>query len=123
MAHITLSDGILKVTMRGIDKILALRGDVSVQVAHIRGVEARPEEAHKIWHGLRVGTNIPGVVTAGTFYTGDGKVFFDVHDADRTIGIDLASENYTRLIVQVDDDDTPEAMAERIRAAMGSGNG
>ena len=121
MARITLSAGVLTVAMRGIDKVLALRGDVSVQVAHIRGVEVRPEEARRIWHGLRVGTNIPGVVTAGTFFTGDGKVFFDVHDPERTIAIDLADESYKRLIVQVDDDDTPEATAERIRAALGSG--
>jgi hypothetical protein len=121
MAHITLADGVLTVTMRGIDKILALRGHVSVQLAHIRGVEVRPDEARRFWHGLRVGTNIPGVVTAGTFYTGDGAVFFDVHDPERAIAIDLADETYRRLIVQVDDDDTPEATAARIRAAIGLG--
>jgi hypothetical protein len=118
MAHITIDDGVLTVTMRGIDKILALRGNVSVPVTHIRGVEVRPEEARHFWHGLRIGTNIPGVVTAGTFITGDGKLFFDMHHADRTIAIDLESETYRRLVVEVDEDDTPEAVAERIRAVL-----
>ena len=118
MAHITVDGGVLTVTMRGIDRILALRGHVSVPVAHIRGVEVRPKEAHQVWHGLRAGTNIPGVITAGTFFTGDGRFFYDMHDPERTIAIDLADETYRRLIIQVDDDDTPEAAAERIRATL-----
>jgi hypothetical protein len=121
MARISIDDGILTVTMKGIDKVLALRGHVSVPVRHIRGVEVRPPEAGRIWHGIRVGANIPGVVTAGTFFTGDGKVFYDVHDANRTVAIDLEDETYTRLIVEVDDDETPELVAARIRAAMANG--
>jgi hypothetical protein len=118
MAHISIADGTLTVTMHSIDKILALRGNVSVPVSHIRGVELRPQEARDIWHGFRIGTNIPGVITAGTFITGDGKVFFDVHDPDRAIAINLEGDTYRRLIVEVDADETPEAAAERIRAAL-----
>jgi hypothetical protein len=118
MAHINIENGTLTVTMQGLDKILALRGHVSVPVSHIRGVELRPEDARQIWHGLKFGVNIPGVVTAGTFITGDGKVFFDVHDPDRAIAIDLEGETYRRLVVEVDVDETPEAAAERIRAAL-----
>jgi hypothetical protein len=118
MAHITIDDGVLTVTMRGIDKILALRGHVSVPVTHIRGVEVRPEEARQVWHGLKFGTNIPGVITAGTFITRDGRLFFDMRNPERTIAIDLESETYRRLVVEVDDDDTPEAMAEHIRAVL-----
>lgn len=118
MAHISIADGILTVTMQGFDKILALRGHVSVPLSHIRGVELRPHEAREIWHGIKFGANIPGVVTAGTFITGDGKVFFDVHDPDRAIAIDLEGETYRRLVVEVDADETPEAAAARIRAVI-----
>lgn len=118
MARIEIQNGVLTVTMEGIDKILALRGHVSVPVSHIRGVEVQPPEARQLWHGLKIGTNIPGVVTAGTFITGDGKLFFDMRHQERTIGIDLEGETYRRLIVEVGEDDTPEAAAERIRAAL-----
>lgn len=118
MAHITIDGGILTVTMPGIDKVLALRGHVSVPVEHIRGVEVRPQEAFQFWHGFKIGTNLPGVVTAGTFITTEGQIFYDMHDPERTIAIDLADETYKRLIVQVDDADTPEAAAERIRASL-----
>lgn len=90
-------------------------------LAHIRGVALRPEDARHLWHGIKLGTNLPGVVTAGTFLTGDGKVFYDVHDPDRTIAIDLADETYRRLIVEVDEDEVPEAVAQRILAALGPG--
>jgi len=121
MAQIVVSDGALTVSMHGIDKILALRGHLSVRLEHVRGVEVRPEEARQIWHGLKFGTNLPGVVTAGTFFTGEGKLFYDLHDPERTIAIDLEGEDYRRLIVQVDDGETPEAVAQRIRAALAAG--
>jgi len=56
------------------------------------------------WQGLRLpGTSIPGVLTAGTFYQHDGAVFYDVHDPDRTIVIELDHEHYRRLVVEVAD--------------------
>jgi hypothetical protein len=118
MARLTIEDGVLTITMQGIDKVLALRGHVSVPLQHIRSVVVRPPEAYQIWHGLRVGTNLPGVVTAGTFFTGDGRVFYDVHNADNTIGITLEGETYRELVVEVDDE-SPEMAGTRIRAAMG----
>ena len=118
MARITIADGVLTVHLRGIDKVLAIHGNVSVPVSHIQGVDVRPEEAFNLFHGLRAGTNIPHVITAGTFYTHNGKLFFDIHDPERSIAIDLEHDNYSRLIVQVDDDETPESTAERIRAAL-----
>jgi hypothetical protein len=118
MARITIADGMLTVQMRGLDKVLAIHGNISVPLSHIQGVDVRPEEAFKIFHGLRAGTNIPHVVTAGTFFTHDGRLFFDIHDPERSIAIDLAHDTYSRLIVQVDDDETPESMAAAIRAAL-----
>lgn len=75
----------------------------------------RPEEARSWFHGLRIGTNIPGVVTADTFYTGNGKVFYGLHDPEKTIAIELKDDSYQRVITAVDD---PEATAERISASL-----
>jgi hypothetical protein len=55
------------------------------------------------------------VITAGTFYQLDGAVFFDVHDPERTIVIDLEHEHYSRLVLEVDD---PEAVVARLRSAI-----
>ena len=118
MAHLTIENGTLTVTMQGIDKILALRGHLSVPLAHIRGVDVRPPEAFAFFHGFKIGTNLPGVVTAGTFITAEGHVFYDVHDPERTIGVDLEGETYQRLIIEVDAGATPEDVAARIDGAI-----
>jgi hypothetical protein len=118
MAHLTIENGNLTVTMQGIDKILALRGHLSVPLMHIRGVDVRPPEAFEFYHGFKIGTNLPGVVTAGTFITEEGHVFYDVHDPERTIGVDLDGEAYQRLIIEVDAGASPEDVAARIYGAI-----
>ena len=115
MGQIAIDGDTLTLRMRGIDQILALRSELSLPLAHIRAVTIRPGEAHGWFHGLRFGTSVPGVVTAGTFLTGDGLVFWDVHDPDKTIALDIDHEVYKRVIVEVEG--SPEAAAAQIDAA------
>ena len=49
------------------------------------------------------------------FYQGDGAVFFDVHDPDRTVVIELEHEDVRRLVIEVSD---PNVTASAIRAAL-----
>lgn len=68
------------------------------------------------FHGVRApGTNLPGVVVAGTFYWHGECAFSDVHHADSAVAINLRDEKYQRLIVEVDD---PAATIAAINAAM-----
>jgi hypothetical protein len=116
MAQIEITNGSLVVNVTGVGKLLALKSRLEVSLAHVSGVELRPEAARTLWPGFRMpGTHIPGVVTAGSFYASDEWVFWDVHDPDKTIAIQLRDEHYTRLVIQVDD---PEATAGTLRAAM-----
>jgi len=61
------------------------------------------------------GTNVPGVITAGTFYQDGKRVFWDVHDPNKTIVIDLHDERYNELVVEVDD---PQAAVALIQSAL-----
>lgn len=115
MVEVAIEGENLHIRVQGLDRILALKSELTVPLAHIKSVTPRPREAHGWFHGLRLGTNLPGVVTAGTFLTGSGLVFYDVHDPDKTIAIDISHETYRRVIVQVDD--SPEEVVERIEAA------
>jgi hypothetical protein len=121
MVQIAIDRDTLHLRVRGIDQILALRSELSVPLAHIRAVTIRSAEAHGWFHGLRFGTNLPGVITAGTFLTGDGLVFWDVHDPDMTIALDIDHEFYKRVIVEVEG--SPEAAAAQIDAARERGRG
>ena len=115
MVQMAIDGDTLHLRVLGIDQILALRSELSVPLAHIRAVTIRPGEAHGWFHGLRFGTNLPGVVTAGTFLTGDGLVFWDVHDPDKTIALDIDHEFYKRVIVEVEG--SPETAAAQIETA------
>lgn len=62
-----------------------------------------------------VGTNVPGVITAGTFYQDGERIFWDVHDSNKTILIDLRNEKYQQLIVEVSD---PEAAVQSLKSEL-----
>jgi hypothetical protein len=116
VAQVEIADGSLVVSVTGVDKLLALKSRLEVPLEHVAGVELRPEAARTWWHGFRLpGTHIPGVVTAGSFYHSGEWVFWDVHDPDKTVAIQLRDEHYTRLVIQVDD---PEVTAAALKSAM-----
>jgi hypothetical protein len=104
MAEIEYTGAALVVHVRGWDRIWALKSQLTIPIEHVVGAESASEEARRWWHGLRMpGTKIPGVITAGTFYKDGGRVFWDVHDADRAVAIKLRDDDYTKLVVEVDD--------------------
>ena len=79
-------------------------------------IRADPAIAHGWWHGIKLpGTNVPGVLTAGTFYQDGRRVFWDVHDPDNTVVIELKDERYNELIVEVAD---PNAAVALVKAAL-----
>jgi len=115
MADVELTPTELIVHIRGIDELLALKVQLQVPLEHIAGVDVRPDEATQVWHGLRIGTNLPGVITAGRFLQHGEWAFWDVHDPNDAIAIRLHDEHYAKLVIGVED---PEATTEAIRAAI-----
>jgi hypothetical protein len=104
MVDITIANGIAIFEIEGLDKLWSLRSRLEIPLAHISGARADTEVAHGWWHGIKMpGTNIPGVLTAGTFYQDGKKVFWDVHDPELTIVVELVDERYDELIIQVAD--------------------
>jgi hypothetical protein len=90
--------------VEGFDKLWSLRSRLEIPVAHIKSVVADPSAARGWYHGIRLlGTNVPGILTAGTFHRDGNNVFWDVHNPERTIVLDLDHEFYDKLIIEVDD--------------------
>jgi hypothetical protein len=69
-------------------------------------------QGHQGWGHPRA-----GVITAGTFYQEGERVFWDVHDPEKTVVIQLGDERYARLVIEVDD---PRAT---VAAIQGRGGG
>ena len=104
MVKVTIASGKLTLNVLGADKLWAFKGSLEIPLEHISGVKADAEIARSWWHGVRMpGTNLPGVITAGTFYQHGQRLFWDVHHPENTIVISLHDERYNELIVEVAD--------------------
>ena len=116
MVELSIAEGRLTLHVRGADQLWAFKSTLEIPLAHIAGVRADPEVARGWWHGVRMpGTNVPGVITAGTFYEHGKRVFWDVHHPEKTIVIDLHDERFNQLVVEVAD---PTAAVELIQNAL-----
>jgi len=118
MARIELHGDKLVVHVTGADRIFAFRSELEIPLEHVAAV-ARDEDEARTWHhGVRApGTNLPGVITAGTFHEHGERVFWDVHHPERAIALSLRDERYARLVVEVDD---PDETIAAIDAALAS---
>ncbi len=116
MVDVTISGDVLVLNVRGMDKLWALKSSLEIPLRHVAGVRTDPAAASGWYHGLRMpGTNIPGVLTAGTFYQDGKRVFWDVHDPKNTVIFDLKDERYNELIVEVAD---PATVVEQLRGRI-----
>ncbi|CAG4903178.1 MULTISPECIES: hypothetical protein [Acidithrix] len=102
MVIVSIKDGDLILQVKGIGKVLALRNELVIPLNHVRGVTADPG-AFSMPRGLRApGTSIPGLLYAGTFYHKGEKVFWEVHNPAKAVVIELAEEDFTRLVIEVE---------------------
>jgi len=116
MVTVSIEGARVRLEVEGWDKLWAFKSQLEIPLEHIDDVRADPEPARGWWHGFRMpGSQIPGVITAGTFYQHDGAVFYDVHDPERTIVLELNHEHYKRLVIEVDD---PSATVAKLNAAL-----
>lgn len=116
MVNVVVEGDRARFEVEGWDKLWALKTQLEIPLAHIRAVRADPEPARGWWHGVKLpGTNIPGLLTAGSFYHHGGFVFFDVHDPERTVVIDLDHEHYRQLVIEVAD---PAAVVRTLRSEI-----
>lgn len=66
MAHVDVAPDKLAITLSLGDEILSLHGSFHLPYTHIDSVSTGP--IPEAWfRGIRIGANIPGVKTAGTF--------------------------------------------------------
>ena len=106
--------------IQGLDQVLALKSELTIPLAHLKGAAVSPPEVRRRWRNpLRAhvpGTDMPYVVMAGSFLFLDGEhAFWDVHDPDRTVVIELDHERFAKLVLEVED---PQGTAAAINAAV-----
>ena len=117
MVDITVRDDRIVFEVEGWDKLWALKSRLEIPATHVKGARVDDEAAKGWWHGVKLGgSDLPGVITAGTFYRKGRLVFYDTHKPENTIVVDLDDhENYDQLILQVRD---PAAAVATITEAV-----
>ena len=102
--ELSISEGNLVLHVKGADKLWAFKSSLEIPLGHVVEIRADSDAARGWYHGIRMpGTNVPGVITAGTFFQDGKRVFWDVHNPENTVVIELMDERYTELIVEVSD--------------------
>ena len=116
--QVAIEGGDLLVTLRGLDRVLAMKGSLRFPLARVRGVAVSDRKL--VPHtGFRLpGTSLPGVIRAGSYGTGAARDFWLVRRAAEVLVIELEpGQPYRRLILELDD---PQAVALALRPTVGS---
>ncbi len=118
MAHVALEDDGVHISLSLADKVLAFSGSLRVPYTHVLKVLTDP--VPDAWfRGIRIGTNLPGVKVAGTFITGEGNIFYDFHNPNKCLTLELQHDRYARIVVEVDSNQSPKQLQQEIRERLG----
>ena len=114
---IKIKDGNLEFELHGIDEFLSIKRSITISLDHVVSVST----AHVPWQPFKqmriAGTSIPGVVKDGRFLSTEGVMFFEMHDPDKCITVNLDHEHYKKIVFEVED---KEAAAQEINDALKS---
>lgn len=118
MVEIQTSNDELRLEVLRMHKVWALKSRLHFPLSSVQSARTDPELAQRP-RGLRApGTYIPGLITAGTFYTDKMRWFWDVCDPNNAVVIELNGEKYQVLVVEVEN---PEQVVAQIEAAIRDG--
>ena len=90
--------------VEGADRIWTFTSQLTIPLRHIVDIRLDEEIVKGWWRGFKFpGANIPGVLTAGTFYQDGKRVFWDIHNPEAAVVISLEDESYNELVIEVED--------------------
>ena len=97
-------NGNLVLHVQGADRIWALKSELTIPLRHIVDIRMDEEIVKGWWRGIKFpGANIPGVLTAGTFYQDGKRIFWDIHHPEAAVVITLEDESYNELVIEVEE--------------------
>ena len=96
-------------------KFLAVKNSVRIPFTKIAGVST--EKVKPLWLAVRMGTHLPGLFMAGTFWTRQGKTFYYVRDRSKCITLNLQNHQYKKVVFQVKN---KQSVAFRLKEAIES---
>jgi hypothetical protein len=127
MAAIRIDGTELVVEMHGLaEKMMALRSEIRVPLAHVKGIRARPAELFDDTFIVRVfGASLIDTHLGYFWKKGDGIVFVDVHNLreGNILVVDLEHEKLKHLYVECAGGEPAEELALRLASAVAKAAG
>jgi hypothetical protein len=112
---IDIENGKLIFRLTGVDKVLALKIELKVPLTHVKSVSTDKAD----WNCFKMlklaGARLPHVIASGTFVSKDGLLFYDMHDPDKCVTVELIEEKYKKIVFEVED---KEATANEIEQSL-----
>ncbi|MFV5692390.1 hypothetical protein ACM55K_10245 [Flavobacterium sp. LT1R49] len=100
MVSVTLDGDTFIFEIKGLHKIWAMESKITISKENIIRAYQNKNE-FTFWKGFRLpGTEIPGIITAGTFYK-KGRNFWDVMNKKNALIVELKDNYYKKLIIEV----------------------
>jgi hypothetical protein len=119
MARIAIESNNVQVQLSPVDKIWAIHGSLTIPLAHITLARVEDESGwNHLWRKV-IGTSAPGLKMAGTFYLPGGLAFLDYSSGESCLVLQTQHETYKQVILQVDRDQNPDAIAAEINRRIG----
>ena len=111
MVTVLINEGVLRMELSSLHKVLAMKRSLEIPLESIESVEIACEIARVGPEGTRnPGTSIPYLIHAGSFNSGVKRSFWDVHNPDRAIKINVKNglfagieDRYDEVVVEVAD--------------------
>jgi hypothetical protein len=116
VASLEVREKRVEVVLSGLERLGALRGDVSVGLDEVLDVRPAPEPFTELRGWRLPGTGLPGVIALGTWRSRDGKDFAAVYRGRPAVVVEVRpGGEFRRLIVG---DDHAEETVSRLRMAV-----
>jgi hypothetical protein len=116
---VTIVEGALRVRLGGVDRLLAIRSEVTVPLDRVVSAAAVPRDSVPVGEGtwLRApGTHIPGLVRHGSYGREPHRELWAVFRRDPVLVIETSGGDYARIVLGLP---KPEERAAEIRNALG----
>ena len=101
--------------LHGVDEFLSIKRSISVPLQHIVSVTTERVPWQPFKQMKVAGASLPGVVKDGRFLSSNRMMFFEMHEPDKCVTVNLDHERYKKIVFEVED---KEAAAKHINDAL-----
>lgn len=98
--------------LTGVDKVLALKSKLTIPLNHVKSVSIDKADWNYFKMLKVMATRIPEVVADGIFVSKEGFLFYEMHDPNKCITVELENEKYKKIIFEVSDKETSAKMIQ-----------